>query len=291
MKRAILPDRGIIKIDGPDARTFLQGLVSNDVERADGSGAIYAAFLTPQGKYLFDFFIVGDGETLFLDVAKSDVPDLVKRLTMYKLRSKATLEDVSEKMDAAVIFGDGSDRVLTSGVDQEKRSDGAIVYIDPRLPAAGVRAILPKSADPTALDGDIADADDYERHRIALGLPTAPHDLIRDKSILLESGFDELHGVDWKKGCYMGQELTARTKYRGLVKKRLVPVGIDGAVEPGTDILADGKVVGEVRSVAGDAGIAMLRLAAIRDSGGLSAGDATLSVSVPDWMQLPEEVE
>lgn len=291
MKRAILPDRGIIKIEGPDARTFLQGLVSNDVERADGSGAVYAAFLTPQGKYLFDFFIIGDGEILYLETAKSDVPDLIKRLTMYKLRSKATLEDVSGNMDVAVIFGDGSDGVLTSGAAQEKRSDGAILYIDPRLPAAGVRAILPEAADPAALDGEIADAEDFERHRIMLGLPEAPDDLIKDKSILLESGFDELNGVDWKKGCYMGQELTARTKYRGLVKKRLVPVSIDGTVETGTDILADGKIVGDVRSVAGDTGIAMLRLAAIQSGGTLSAGDATLSVSVPDWMQLPEEVD
>ncbi len=291
MKRATLPDRGIIKIDGPDARTFLQGLVSNDVERADGSGAIYAAFLTPQGKYLHDFFIVGDGETLYLETAKSDVPDLAKRLSMYKLRSKATVEDVSAEMDVAVIFGDGSDGVLTSGVAQEKRSDGAIVYIDPRLSAAGLRVILPTSADPTALDGDIADAEDYERHRIALGLPEAPHDLIKEKSILLESGFDELHGVDWKKGCYMGQELTARTKYRGLVKKRLVPVRIDDAVETGTDIMADGKIVGDMRSVSGDTGIAMLRLAAIQGGAPLTAGDASVTVAVPDWMNLPEEVE
>lgn len=291
MQRAILPERGVIKIEGPDARTFLQGLVSNDVERADGSVAVYSALLTPQGKYLFDFFIVGDGETLYLDIAKSDVPDLMKRLTMFKLRSKVTLEDTGGEMDVAVVFGDGAETVITSGARQEKRGDGSILYTDPRLAAAGVRAILPGGADPAALGGDIADAEAYDRHRIALGLPAAPTDLIRDKSILLESGFDELNGVDWKKGCYMGQELTARTKYRGLVKKRLVPVAIDGATETGADILADGKIVGDVRSVAGNTGIAMLRLDAIRDGGALSAGDAKLSVSVPDWMQLPEAAE
>jgi len=162
------------------------------------------------------------------------------------------------------------------------------LYADPRLPVAGVRAIAPKGSDVAALGGDTATDAEYQRHRITLGLPEAPLDLEKEKSILLESGFDELSGVDWQKGCYMGQELTARTKYRGLIKKRLVPVAIDGAAVPGTDIVADGKVVGDLRSVHGDIGMAMLRLAAIDAGARLNAGDATLTPQVPAWMQLPE---
>lgn len=283
MQHAHLTERGVIRIEGPDARSFLQGLVSNDVNRADGSQAVYAALLTPQGKYLADFFILGDGDTLYLDIAKADVADLMKRLTMYKLRSKVTLQDASDDFAVWAVFGGTGEMPA-----QEKRSDGTLLYADPRLAKAGGRALVPASADPAALGGDIALADAYRDYRIGLGLPEAPDDLIRDKSILLESGFDELNGVDWKKGCYMGQELTARTKYRGLVKKRLITVAVDGDATPGTDIVADGKVVGDVRSTSAFTAIAMLRLDAIHSGLPLSAGDADLAVRIPDWMVLPE---
>lgn len=287
MKRIQLSDRCIVRISGEDSRTFMQGLISNDIEKADGSNAIYAALLTPQGKYQFDFFIVADNGDLLLDGVKGDADALIKKLTMFKLRSKATLEDVTANYAVYALIGDDAADVLDEGA-QTKTEDGAILFADPRLPQAGVRVIAPADMDATALGGDNGSEDDYQKHRISLGLPEAPLDLEKEKSILLESGFDELSGVDWKKGCYMGQELTARTKYRGLVKKRLFPVTLSRpGVEAGSDVMQDGKVIGEIRSVMDDRAIAMLRLKAL---GGpeMSAGNATVFPAVPDWMQLPE---
>lgn len=290
MKRLQLTDRAIIRITGEDSRTFLQGLISNDINHADGTAGIYAALLTPQGKYLADFFIVADGADLLVDCRAEDLQELVKKLTMFKLRSKASLEDVSAEYSVHALFGDGAADVLPDGT-QTKTGDGVILYADPRLAEAGVRVIAPRDWDAAVLGGDAAPESEYQRHRIALGLPEAPLDLEKEKSILLESGFDELSGVDWKKGCYMGQELTARTKYRGLIKKRLVPVRLDGTAEPGTDVMQDGKVVGDVRSVSGDMGIAMLRLAAIEKGAELAAGDASLTPAPPAWFKLPETAE
>lgn len=287
MKRIQLTDRSIVRISGEDSRTFLQGLISNDINKADGTQAVYAALLTPQGKYLFDFFIVADGADLLMDCPKSDADTLIKKLTMFKLRSKASLEDISADHAVYALIGTDAADVLTEGA-QTKTEGGAILYADPRLAQAGVRVIAPSHTDPAELGGDNGSEDDYQAHRIALGLPEAPFDLEKEKSILLESGFDELAGVDWKKGCYMGQELTARTKYRGLVKKRLFPVSLSKAgAKPGSDIMQDGKVVGELRSVMDDRGIAMLRLKAL---GGpeMSAGDINVFPAVPEWMQLPE---
>lgn len=287
MKRIQLSDRCVIRISGEDSRTFMQGLISNDVEKADGRQAVYAALLTPQGKYQFDFFVVADGDDLLLDGVKGDADALIKKLTMFKLRSKATLEDVTSDYAVYALIGDGAADVLEDGA-QTKTGDGAIFFADPRLPQAGVRAIAPAEMEATALGGHNGSEDDYQKHRISLGLPEAPFDLEKEKSILLESGFDELSGVDWKKGCYMGQELTARTKYRGLVKKRLFPVTLSRpGIEPGTDVMQDGKVVGEIRSVMDDRGLAMLRLKALGGAE-MSAGNAVVFPAVPDWMQLPE---
>jgi hypothetical protein len=278
-------------VTGPDTTTFLQGLVSNDVNRADGSAAAYSALLTPQGKYLFDFFLIRDGENLYLQTRKDDIAELTKRLSMFKLRSKVELADVSSDFGVFAFFDGDAAAGLDLGGGQRKTAAGSILYMDPRLAEAGAWGLIADGEDIAALGGEPASAEDYRRHRIGLGLPEAPDDLIKDKSILLESGFDELAGVDWKKGCYMGQELTARTKYRGLVKKRLVPVALSGTAAAGSDVMADGKVVGDLRSVVGDSGIAMLRLDAIRAGAPLQAGDATATPTVPGWMQLPEPAD
>jgi folate-binding protein YgfZ len=135
-----------------------------------------------------------------------------------------------------------------------------------------------------------SDVADYDRLRLSLGVPDGSHDLVPEKSILLESGFDELNGVDWQKGCYIGQELTARTKYRGLIKKRLFPVRIDGAPpDPGALVTLDGREAGEMRSSRGDVGLALLRLDAVRAGGRLIAGDATVTPAQPGWMRIPGE--
>jgi len=290
MKRIKCTERGVIRIAGEDSRTFLQGLISNDIDRADGTKALYGALLTPQGKYLFDFFIVAHGDILLLDCLQSDVEPLIKKLSMFKLRSKVTLEDVSGDFDVYALFGDGlSDIFDLADAQQMTRDDGVILYTDPRLPKAGIRALTPKGFDAHTLGGEAADDDAYQAHRIRLGLPEAPDDLQKDKSILMESGFDELNGVDWKKGCYMGQELTARTKYRGLVKKRLVPVTLSAAdMQSGAELSQDGKIVGELRSVHGDQAMALIKIAAIRAASPITAGDCVVTPAPPGWLQLPD---
>ncbi|MCD6075000.1 MAG: glycine cleavage system protein [Rhodospirillales bacterium] len=290
-KFAVLPARAPLILSGPDAVSFVQGLVSNDVEKATPGQAVYAALLTAQGKFLFDFFVAAlpeiSGGGLVLEAEAARLADLAKRLKLYKLRAKVAIEPAPDLVVAAV-WGEGCERAL---------SVEGIAYVDPRLAAAGVRLILPAH---DAVDllraAGFAEASeaDYDAHRLSYGLPDGSRDMEVDKAVLLECGFEELHGVDFAKGCYMGQELTARTKYRGLVKKRLMPVVIEGETPPpGTPITLDGRDAGELRSVHGKAGIALIRLDAFdkaRIEGmPLMAGAVPLSAWTPEWMSLPEK--
>ena len=285
----ILTSRTVLKISGDDARSFLQGLVSNDLDRVSATHAIYAAFLTPQGKFLHDMFIASVGGELFLDCEAARADDLKKRLSLYRLRAKVEIAPAPE-MNVAALFGPdilnhlqlsdepGQARTLDAG-----EGDGTI-YVDPRLAAAGARAIVRKADQLAELGLSTGTEDEYDRHRLNLGLPDGSRDIVVDKALLLESGFEELNGVDFDKGCYMGQELTARTKYRGLVKKRLMPVAIAGdAPPPGTEILAGGKNAGELRSSAGGHGIALIRLEALEAGHPMIAGDAEITPARPDW--------
>lgn len=267
MPIALLPGRGVVELTGEDRLGFLQGLVSNDVALAAPGRAVWAALLTPQGKWSADFFIVADADRLLLDCARDAAPGIVTTLSRFRLRSKVALRDVSGTIAVMAGWGDAPAPPRAAP--------------DPRLPEAGWRAILdaPLPAD--------AEADAYDLHRLALGLPDGVPDLVPQSSILLEAGFDELHGIAWSKGCYMGQELTARTKYRGLIKKRLVPVLVEGPLPPpGTPITRAEAEVGEMRSGRGTLGLALLRLEAI-GGGELRCGGATLTPRVPAWMRLP----
>ena len=286
---AILEDRGILAVSGSDRTDFLQGLVSNDIGKVAPGHAVYAALLTPQGKYLHDFFVseaTGEGaDMLLLDCELGGLADLQKRLSIYKLRADVSLEDRSGDFTVAAIFGEGS---------IEAAMEGVAVYADPRLAKAGVRCVLAKADAQTLLEKagfTSTEPADYDRLRLTLGLPDASRDLIPEKSILLENGFDELNGIDWDKGCYMGQELTARTKYRGLVKKRLMPVTFVGPPpEPGTPIMLGEKEAGEVRSSQpaedGGIGLALIRLEALENSADLMAGGVVVTPQKPDWMAL-----
>ena len=285
-----LLDRSVLEISGKDARRFLQGLVSNDIEKVSEERAIYGAFLTAQGKYLHDFFITTIGSRLLLDCEASRIEDLYRRLKIYKLRSNVEII-ITDAYQVLALFGTGA---LTSLELPEKAGaakifENGIVYTDPRLALAGARCILPNESIGKVISAGFSEAsgDRYQRHRISLGLPDSSRDMEVEKSILLEGGFEELNGVDFKKGCYMGQELTARTKFRGLIKKRLMPVNIQGAQLPkGTVIKQNGKTVGELRSTSGDLGMAVIRLEALEKSDVLTAGDTLVVPKKPKWVNF-----
>ena len=306
-------ERGLIAVSGADRQGFLQGLISNDTTRIAADRAIYATLLTAQGRFLFDLFLVaaedgsgggtGDGSggagRYLVDCAADRRADLIKRLSMYRLRAKVAIADAAADWCVALLFGDRALAALGLGTapGQAKAFGGGIAYVDPRLAALGARLILPRADAAGALRslGATEDASGARYHalRAGLGVPDAARDLVPEKSILLENGLDELNAIDWQKGCYMGQELTARTRYRGLVRKRLLPVRIEGpAPEAGTPLLLGDKELGEMRSTTEDGahGLAMVRLEAL--AGGakpvFTAGDAKVSPSIPDWMRLPE---
>jgi len=257
-KLAQLQDRGVIAVTGEDRIDFLQGLVSNDVTGVGEGRAVWAALLTPQGKWLADFFIFSDGARLLLDCEQAQLQDLVRRLSRFRLRSRVALEDVSAELSVHAAWEPGS------------AIPGTVCAPDPRLPEAGWRLLAPGPLPVTAT------AEDWDSHRLRLALPDGSRDLEPEKTILLEAGFDELNGVSWTKGCYMGQELTARTKYRGLIKRRLRPVTIDGPEPaPGTPIFAGTQDVGTMRSSRDRIGLALLRNEAAPP---LLCGEAKLNI-------------
>jgi len=260
---ALLPERAVLEVAGEDRVPFLQGLVSNDVTAATPGRAVWAALLTPQGKWLADFFILTDGARLLLDCEAGQAGMLAQKLSRFRLRAKVAIQPTDMPVHAA--WGG-------------EPPPGGIQAPDPRLKEAGWRIL---GGNPAAN----ATAEDYDRHRLLLGLPAGSRDMEAEKSTLLEAGFDELGGVAWEKGCYMGQELTARTKYRGLIKRRLTPVRVEGALPPPDTPVFEGETeVGTMRSGRGDRGLALLRLPAIRAEK-LRCGEASLVPEPAPWMQ------
>ena len=286
-----LAHRALISVGGEDRRSFLQGLVSNDVGKVGADRAIYGAFLTPQGKFLHEFFMAEQDGLLLLETELARRADFIKRLGLYKLRSKVTIAAV-DHLRVWTAIGDGAATALAmpEQAGAAKPLAGGLVLVDPRLAAAGLRAWLPEGAEICLETAgfELGEPPEWDALRIGLGLPDGSRDMVPDKAILLEHGFDELNGVDWKKGCYLGQELTARTKYRALIRKRLLPVEIKGpAPEPGTAVVLGETEAGEMRSHAGNVGLAVLRLDALellaKDGGELRAGAARLIPRKPAW--------
>ena len=292
----MLADRGVLALRGADVRPFLQGLISNDVGRIRADQAAYAALLTPQGKFLFDFFIAEQGDALLLETELARLADLQRRLMMYRLRSKVEIEDVSARLVVAALVGEDVGGVLDLPARPGacRTLDQGLAFIDPRLVRMGARALLPQSSAAStlaALGLETAPRAEYERLRLGLGVPDGSRDLIVEKATLLESGFEELNGVDFNKGCFVGQELTARMKYRSLVRKRLLPVIFVGAAPaPGAIIRLGEREAGEMRSSIDGHGLALLRLehvAKARESGTPLVADGTEIVPrAPDWAKL-----
>jgi folate-binding protein YgfZ len=293
---APLTYRALIAVTGEDRRSFLQGLVSNDVEHAGPNRAIWSAFLTPQGRFLHEFFVAvpilpDQPEALILEAESARRADLIKRLSLYRLRSKVAVTPF-DGLNVYALWGDGAAKLagLAAETGVGKAFAGGFVFADPRLHEAGLRAWLPAGSEQALAaagftPGSLAD---WDARRMRLGLPDGSRDLVPEKAILLENGFDELGGVDWQKGCYMGQELTARTKYRGLVRKRLMPVAIEGpAPAPGTTITLGEADAGEMRSSAEGVGLALIRLELYAEAAAsgatMVAGGARLVPNRPAW--------
>jgi hypothetical protein len=291
-----LPERGVIALQGADRIAFLQGLISRDLEQITADRAGYGALLTPQGKFLFDFMVLRTADALLLDAERARLPDLLRRLTMYRLRAKVDLEDASGRYAVAAVLGDDVARrfELEDRPGACRPLGEGFVFIDPRLTRLGVRALLPPATlGPTlqALGFVPIEPEAYERVRITAGVPDGSRDLLTERSTLLESGFEELNGVDFAKGCFVGQELTARMKYRGLVRKRLLPVVLKGPrPEPGTIIRLGEREAGEMRSSIDGRGLALLRLDRIAEADQvgtpLGAGATEVVPVKPDWVNF-----
>jgi len=279
----VLEQRGVLAVTGEDRAAFLQGLVSNDMNAVTAERAVYSLFLTPQGKYLHDFLVAADGDALLLEVEAARRDDLLKRLRMYKLRSKIALEDRTAASTVVALVG--PDALARAGLPAEPGAAapfaGGIAVTDPRTAALGARAILPAGTDLERLGFARLPFAAWDSLRLELGVPDGSRDLEVEKAIPLENNLDAFNAISWDKGCYMGQELTARTRYRALIKKKLVPVTLDGPLPaPGTPVRLDGREVGEMRSGLQTRALAMLRLEdldrAAKEQITFTAGDATV---------------
>lgn len=234
--------RAVITLAGPERKNLLQGIITNDVNRLKESVAIYSALLSPQGKFLHDFFLVEKDNIIYLDCNADRADDLLRRLLMYRLRSDVEIINQSEKF-----------HVITS---LNEMTDEPLSFKDPRHPSMGYRAItaeLPPSNSNTTT---------YHERRIKLGIAESTLDFIADKSTVLEGHFEAINGVDFEKGCYVGQEVTARMKYRGKIKKLMLPVLLSGpAPEFGSEITDEnGNKVGDLRSHCEKNAIALFRI-------------------------------
>lgn len=275
---AELTGRGVIRIAGEDAKKFLQDVVTNDVNRAVDDGAVHAALLTPQGKILFDFFLLAQGDHFLLECAKDGAAELIKRLTFYRLRANVLLEDVT-----------ASHTVWAAWDGAPEAGDGAIMYPDPRLAALGVRIITPAASAPASGCNSASEAE-YDRHRITLGVPESVKDYPLGGTFPHDADYDQLAGVDFNKGCYVGQEVVGRMQHRGNARKRVVPVKGSGPLTAGSEISAGETSIGVLGSVSAEIGLGMVRLdraeKAISEGRALMAGDVEIALIQPGWARF-----
>jgi folate-binding protein YgfZ len=281
MKAALLPDRGVVKVTGDDAQSL-----SADILQLAPGGARFCALLSPQGKIVADFIVavaqpqVGGG--FFLDVPRMLVKPLLDKLNLYKLRSRVMVEDLSDVLGVLAAWDGTSDAAV------------GLAYADPRLPALGLRAMLPPHrADEAAasLGALLVDASEYEAHRIALGIPRGGVDFSYGDAFPHEADMDQLGGVDFAKGCYVGQEVVSRMEHRGIARTRAMPVRYDGAPpQAGAAVTAGDRQVGTMGSALGGHGLALLRLDRVAEARSrgeeLLAGGITIRPIKPDWARF-----
>ena len=286
MRATLLPDRGVVKVAGDDARQFLNGLFTADIGKVTPDDPCFAALLTPQGKIIVDAIVAEaparDGGGFFLDVPKALASACVDRLGFYKLRAKVTVEDLSEVLGVMAAW------------DGEAATEFGLCYRDPRLPELGRRIMLPPhlAAEAAAdLGAEQVPAAEFEARRIALGVPRGGLDFIYGDAFPHEADMDQLHGVDFHKGCFVGQEVVSRMEHRGNARTRIVPVAYEGfAPDAGAAVTAAEKPVGTFGSSASGRALAMLRLDRAEDAlaagHALVAGAVTLRLVKPDWARF-----
>jgi tRNA-modifying protein YgfZ len=284
MKAALLTDRGVIAVKGEDARRLLNGLLTADIALVAPGTARFAALLSPQGKIAIDGFVAqaASADALMVDCPRALTSRLVERLNFYKLRAKAHVEDLSDQIGVLAAW-DGTGTV-----------HGGVAFADPRLPAMGLRVLLePQGAEPaaTALGAQLTDPQTYEAHRIALGVPSGGVDFAYGDAYPHEADMDQLNGVDFDKGCYVGQEVVSRMEHRGRIRTRVVPVSYAGSAPAvGAPVLAGGKAVGTMGSAAAGRGLALLRLDRVEEALAASltieAGGTSLEVLKPSWARF-----
>jgi folate-binding protein YgfZ len=284
MQTTLLSDRGVVKVAGSEARRFLHGIVTSDVEGLSPGQSRYAALLTPQGKVIADFMIAeaADGGGFFIDCPRALVAALTEKLVFYRLRAKLTIEDLSDRLGVMAAW-DGSGT-----------TECGLLYPDPRLPALGLRCILPPdlAAEATAeLGATLADAPAYEAYRIALGVPRGGVDFAYGDVFPHDVDMDQLGGIDFAKGCYIGQEVVSRMEHRGSARSRIVAVIYDEfAPEAGMPVMAGDKIIGVLGSTAQRRGLAMLRLDRLEDALAaatpITAGGIPLRVTKPAWARF-----
>ena len=288
-----LSDRTVLRLSGADVRDFLQGLITSDVDKLSSDNATYAGLLTPQGKILFDFFLVQHGDDIWLDCAEPVSADLTKRLTFYKLRAAVEIEPVGDALGVAAGWSCEAPFGL-NGAGSASTLVGGAVFVDPRYQDAGVRLIAERGQLAGLMTGqgfEPATASDYHAHRIALGLADSVLDIGSGEHFPHECNLDQVGGIDFKKGCYVGQEVVSRTEHRGNARKRLVPITFDAAApESGTGIDGNGKSVGEISSSAGQHALGLVRLdraeSALDADAPLTADDQPVTLRKPDWARF-----
>jgi len=297
MRAALLPDRGVVKVVGDGARNFLHGLVTADILNLQAGQARFCALLTPQGKIIADFIVAEapaeHGGGFFLDIPRAQATTLVEKLNLYKLRAKVIVDDLSEVLGVLAVW-DGSPPPYPPPRAGEGRVGGGLCYADPRLPALGTRVILPPhlaAAAAADLGADLVDASEYEAHRIALGVPRGGMDFGYGDAFPHETDMDQLGGVDFAKGCYVGQEVVSRMEHRGTARTRAVPVRYEGAAPAASSaVVAGNRQVGTMGSAAAGTGIALLRLDWVADAMSrgepLIAGGVPLRLVKPDWARF-----
>ncbi|MHC2621562.1 folate-binding protein YgfZ [Bradyrhizobium huanghuaihaiense] len=287
MKSAFLPDRGVVKVAGEDARNFLNGLITTDVDRLKPGLGRFGALLTPQGKIIADFLITevpaGHGGGFLIDCPKALADTLVTKLKFYKLRAKVTVES----LDLGVL----------AAWDGQLAAQPDLAFADPRNDALGIRILIPEDLKQKLSDligAELVDAADYEAHRIALGVPRGGLDFMYSDAFPHETNMDRLAGVDFDKGCYVGQEVVSRMQHRGTARTRSVKVLLDDiSPEVGVSVMAGDKPVGTMGSSAQGKGIALVRIDRVADaldaSQPLTAGGLALTLAEPDIVRIPSK--